>query len=218
MNRICVLSQDCSPCPFHTLHRPCPSSVIALIDSQPNALSPDRRYNETHLGPSDHFASATLHILPEHTPPFRRAVVLATRCAQTALSFAMRAHTSTLALTRRGINHGPRTRSPHAGSLVVVCERVPGLSSSMHLLVISVVKLSLNRPASSPLFWNSANADFAVTTSTVWSRIGILQTQFLFFIVAAVVGFVAYARIPGLIRIQCAETAPVSSPVGAEGG
>lgn len=28
----------------------------------------------------------------------------------------------------------------------------------------------------------------------------------------------AYASIPGLVRIQCAEAAPVSPPVGAEGG
>jgi len=130
----------------------------------------------------------------------------------------MRAHTSALALTRRGINHGPRTRSPHARGLMVVCERVPRLSSSMHLFVISVVKLPLNRPTSPPLFWNSANADFAVSTSAVRSRVGVLQTQFLFFVVPAVVGFVAYAGIPGLVWVQCAEAASVSSPVGAEGG
>jgi hypothetical protein len=88
----------------------------------------------------------------------------------------------------------------------------------MNLLVISAVKLSLNRPASSPLLWDSANADFAVATSAVRSRVGIMQTQFLFLVVSALVGFMAYTSIPGLIRIQSAEAAPVSSPVGTEGG
>jgi hypothetical protein len=45
-----------------------------------------------------------------------------------------------------------------------------------------------------------------------------MQTQFLFLVVSALVGFMSYASIPGLIRIQSAEAAPVSSPVGAEGG
>ena len=130
----------------------------------------------------------------------------------------MRAHTSTLSLTGRSINHGSRARGPKTHSLVVVREWVPGLSSSVHLFVIPAVKLSLNRPAASPLFRDPTNSDFAVATSTVGSRVGIVQAELLLFVVSALVGFMSYTSIPGLIRIQCAEAAPVSPSVGTEGG
>jgi hypothetical protein len=88
----------------------------------------------------------------------------------------------------------------------------------MHLFIISAVKLPLDRPASSPLFRDATNSDFAIATSAVGPRVGVVQAKLLFFVVSALVGFVAYTSIPGLVRIQCAEAAPVSSPVGAEGG
>jgi hypothetical protein len=130
----------------------------------------------------------------------------------------VRARSSVFRATWRGIDHRPWACGPHASSLVVVSEGIPRLLSAVNLFVVPVVEFPLNRPAPPSLFWDSANAYFAVASSAVRSGIGILQTQFLLLVVAAsLVGFMSHTSVPRFIRVQCSKATPVTSPAGAEG-
>jgi len=196
------------PIPY-TPAQPSPSCHLCVNSFQDNPtpaslVKPDR-------------VSSTLHILMEHTPPLSRTVARIP-----TLSLAMRAHSPMFPLPRHRIDHRPRARSPHAPSLIVVSERVPGLSA-MHLLVIPVIQLALNRPAPPPLLGNPTNpnpsSNLTIPAPPIRPRVRILQPKFLLLVVSRVISLVAYAGIPGFVRVQGAETAPIppSSVCTAEG-
>lgn len=150
-----------------------------------------------------------LHILPEHAPSLRRAVVVADS-AQTLLLPV----TSGAGARARRINHGPRTHSSqvHVAPFRLVAERVAACSSA-HLFIIPVIQLPLPAPTPAPTLLDPANADVTSTvpSPTVRARGGILQPELLLLVVPAVIGFVPDARVPGLVRIQGPETASVST-------
>jgi hypothetical protein len=204
-----------------TLHaisvQPVPSfhlGVDPLTDRQSNAISPVSLIN---IRPC-RFHS--LHILMEHASPLSGTITRIPTLAQTALSLAMRTHSAVFPLARHGIDHRPRARSPHAPSLVIVAKRIPRLlSSAMNLLIVTTVQLPLNRATASPLLRNptNSNSTLAVPAPTIRSRVRVLQSQLLLLVVTRLIGLVAYTRIPRLVRVQSAETAPIPPSVRAEG-
>jgi hypothetical protein len=129
----------------------------------------------------------------------------------------VRARSSIFRAAWRCINHRPWARGPHASSLIVVSEGISRLLSAVNLFVVPAVEFPLNRPAPPSLFWDPANAYFAVASSAIGSRIGVLQTQFLLLVVAAgLIGFMSHTSVPRFIRIQRSKATPVASPAGAE--
>jgi hypothetical protein len=89
--------------------------------------------------------------------------------------------------------------------------------SAVNLFVVPIVEFSLDRATPSSLFRDPTNAYFAVASSAIRSRIGVLQTQFLLLVVAAsLVGFMSHTSVPRFIRVQSSKATPVASPAGAE--
>jgi hypothetical protein len=156
----------------------------------------------------------------EHAPPLSGTVTRIPALAQAALSLAMRAYSAVFPLTRHRVDHRPRARSPHAPSLIVVPERIPRLlSSAVHLLIIPTIQLLLNRATASPLLRNptNSNSELAVSAPTIGSRVRVLHPQFLLLVVSRLISLVAHTRIPRLVGVQSAETAPITPSVRAEG-
>lgn len=128
----------------------------------------------------------------------------------------MRADSSILPPSRRRINHRPRTRRPQTARFVIVSERIRR-RSSVHFLIVPVIKLPLPRLTASSRLRDPPNAHLPVPASTVRSRIGILQSQLLLLVVA-VVGFISHASVPRLVGVQSAESASIpSSSLGSVG-
>jgi len=118
--------------------------------------------------PSSNATRCASHLLLKRAPPFGGTGVIGRAQALVGFVSFRRAPS---------IDHRTRTHSSQASftAFGVVSKRILRVVG-MHLLVVSVVQLSLSAPTPSPALFNSANAYTAVSVarSSIWSRDRIL--------------------------------------------
>lgn len=191
----------------HTYNPPSPMAHA----THTSPTRPERPLIVLHQMSLHRVRTTSLHILPKHTPPLSRTILLR---PQTALTPLMPPR----------LNHWPRTRSPQTRSLRIIPKRICRLhpTGSMHLLIIPLVQLPLPRSTASPVLGNPANTNTTVPTIPTQPSPAprILQPELLLLIPSPspiVISLVPYPRIPRLVRIQRTETSMISTAGSAVG-